>query len=201
VQISPHGIKIEQNQSNNKIKGKVKSKNKINKQTDTDNIDWRGQVLIPIKQRLASFKSQGITPTLRTMYYNLVSTGVIPNTKNSYKGLSRFTAKLRKNGELPMDCFADNSRRIEDINDTYFTPEEHIDDAIDSLKNATAYYRDTIPRWYKQPEYTEVWTEKDAMVGIFKSVLADRQVRIVPNKGFTGMGFVHENLSRLALIQ
>src|SRR5215211_3836515 len=100
-----------------------------------------------------------------------------------------------------MDCFADNSRRIEDINDTYFTPEEYIDDAIDSLKNATAYYRDIIPRWYKQPEYTEVWTEKDAMVGIFKSVLADRQVRIVPNKGFTGMGFVHENLSRLALIQ
>jgi hypothetical protein len=64
------------------------------------------------------------------MYYNLVAAGVIANTKYSYKSLSRFTAKLRKNGELPMDCLADNSRGIEDIEDVYYTPEEYIDGVI-----------------------------------------------------------------------
>lgn len=108
------------------------------------------------------------------MYYNLVSAGVIPNEKSTYRSLSRFTAKLRKNSELPMDCFADSSRRIGDINDTYRTPEQYIDNAIRYLLNATENYIATIPRWHKRPEYVEVWTEKDVMVGVLKSILRDR---------------------------
>lgn len=135
------------------------------------------------------------------MYYNLVSAGVIPNEKSTYRSLSRFTAKLRKNGELPMDCFADSSRRIEDINDTYRTPEQYIDNAIRYLLNATENYIATIPRWHKRPEYVEVWTEKDVMVGVLKSILRDRQVRIVPNKGFSRLAFVDQNLSRLREMQ
>jgi hypothetical protein len=47
----------------------------------------------------------------------------------------------------------------------------------------------------------EVWTEKDMIVGVLKSSLADRQVRIVLNKGFSGLVFVDKNLSRLRHMQ
>jgi hypothetical protein len=143
------------------------------------------------------FNADGITPTLRTMYYQLVGANVIPNEKYTYSSLSRFTTDLRKNDVLPMDCFDDNTRRIIDIYDTYYTPEQYIDNRIQRLINAPANYIAQIPRWYKQPNYVEVWTEKDAMTGILYSLLKDRQVRLVPNRGFSGQKFIHDNLKRL----
>lgn len=55
-----------------------------------------------------------------------------------------------------------------------------------------------IPRWYKQPEYVEIWVEKNAMAGVFSSVLTkSRQVRIVPNGGWSSESFMKDNLNRL----
>jgi 5S rRNA maturation endonuclease (ribonuclease M5) len=39
--------------------------------------------------------------------------------------------------------------------------------------------------------------EKDAVVGIFKSILKARQVRIVPNRGWSSLTYKHNNIKRL----
>ena len=54
-----------------------------------------------------------------------------------------------------------------------------------------------IPRWYKQTHYVEVWLEKDALKGTFQSILKDREVRIVPNRGWSSLSFKNENIRRL----
>jgi hypothetical protein len=54
-----------------------------------------------------------------------------------------------------------------------------------------------IPRWHEQPEYVEVWVEKDALAGTLKSILGNRQVRIVPNRGFSSVPFNYDNIERL----
>lgn len=54
-----------------------------------------------------------------------------------------------------------------------------------------------IPRWYKQTHYVEVWLEKDAVKGMFQSILEDREVRIVPNRGWSSLSFKNENIQRL----
>lgn len=54
-----------------------------------------------------------------------------------------------------------------------------------------------IPRWYKQTYYVEVWLEKDAVKGTFQSILKDREVRIVPNRGWSSLSFKNENILRL----
>lgn len=112
-------------------------------------IDWKKQVMPAITDRLQDFDSCGIIPTLRAMFYALVSLRVIPNLQPQYQYLSHFTARARENGELPMDCFADQSRRIvQDFNDIYQSPEEYTGKAIKYLKNAANEYCNTILRWH-----------------------------------------------------
>jgi hypothetical protein len=165
-------------------------------------INWNKTIMPAIKERLNAFNQRGITPTLRAMFYALVSLRVIPNLQPQYQYLSHFTARARENGELPIDCFADQSRRIiQDFNDTYETMEEYIGRGISHLENATHDYVKGIPRWHGQPHYVEVWIEKDALSGTFKSILGNRQVKIVPNRGFSSISFSHENIERLKAYQ
>ena len=55
-----------------------------------------------------------------------------------------------------------------------------------------------IPRWYKQPKYIEVWIEKNAMAALVSSIIREsRQVRIVPNGGWSSETYVKQNIDRL----
>ena len=76
-------------------------------------------------------------------------------------------------------------------------PGEIIRRLIDRLIDLPETYQDTIPRWYKQPKYVEVWVEKNAMVSLFSAILTEsRQVRIVPNGGWSSESFMKKNLDR-----
>jgi hypothetical protein len=171
--------------------------------TTIDRINWNKNVLPAVRERLNIFQSQGIDqPTLRSMFYALYSLGIIPNTKSAYQSLSRITARAREGGQLPIDCFADQSRQIiQDFNDGYESPEDYVELGILHLANASNKYHETIPRWYGQPEYVEVWIEKDASSGTFMSILGNRQVRIVPTRGFSSVSFNNLNFQRLLYFQ
>jgi hypothetical protein len=161
-------------------------------------IDWKKQVMPAIKDRLQDFNTRGMKPTLRAMFYALVSLEVMSNNQGKYQYLSEFTARARENDELPIDCFADRSRRVvQDFNDIYQSPGQYVGKIIDYLENAPKDYRNMIPRWHEQPEYVEVWVEKDALADTLKSILRNRQVRIVPNRGFSSVPFSYDNIERL----
>jgi hypothetical protein len=88
---------------------------------------------------------------------------------------------------------------IIDIYDVYMEPGEKIRRLIDRLIDLPKSYQNTIPRWYKQPKYVEVWVEKNAMASLFSSILTEsRQVRIVPNGGWSSESFMKKNLDRLS---
>lgn len=82
-----------------------------------DKIDWRLVVDNHVIPALEWFAEQGITPTLRTLFYRLVSLQVISNTKNSYKRLSTVLVKEHKEGNIEWDAIADEGRR--NFNDVY----------------------------------------------------------------------------------
>jgi hypothetical protein len=160
--------------------------------------NWKAEVLPAIQERLEAFSSQGIIPTLRAMFYALYSKEVIPNAQGYYQTLSEFTAICRRDGTLPINCFADNSRGIiRDFNDNYITLDQYVDEAINLLENAKTEYADSIPRWTNQPHYVEIWTEKDAMVGTLRSILQDREVIIAPIKGYDSVSNAYKNFKRL----
>lgn len=158
--------------------------------------DWNGLVLFEIKKQLGDFNEQGFLPTLRGMYYTLVDLGVIPKTEAAYHALSDHTSRWREKWILPRDCFADHTRDIiQDFDDGYVTIEDYIDAGTRYLRLAKNEY--TIPRWYKQQHYVEIWLEKDAAVETFRSIVKDSHVRVVPNRGHSSVAFFDRNVDRL----
>jgi hypothetical protein len=155
---------------------------------------WQKKVIPKVNGKLGVYTYR---PTIRGMFYNLVSNGILQNTPKQYRGLVNALTTARRNGTVDMYAFADNTRWIDDINDNYQTPEEYVQDCIDILKGARKDYFDSIPRWDRQKHYVEVWVEKNALRGLFAGILRGLEVRVVPNNGWSSMIYKQENINRL----
>lgn len=160
-------------------------------------INWDA-VVEEVKAALQFFNDRSIKPTLRTMFYRLVALEKLPNTKNSYKGLSHNTVKARKDGRLPMNCFADEGRILKGNVPIFQTP----DSVIHSWLRAVAdlpedYFERFVPKWLNQNKYVELWIEKLALADTVEQFTGDRQVRIAVNRGYSGLSFFYEGIKRL----
>lgn len=165
--------------------------------TTKTTIDW-DSVITEVKDALDFFNQRSIKPTLRTMFYRLVALEKLPNTKNSYKGLSHNTVKARKSGLLPMNCFADEGRIIKGNVPTFQEPQDYIDSYLDFIRDIpTNYFKYKVPRWHNQSKYLELWIEKLALADTVEQFTGNRQVRIAVNRGYSGLSFFYEGIKRL----
>jgi len=160
-------------------------------------------IINEVRNQLQILRGQGISPTLRGMHYRLASLDIgYGNTLNMYKELSRQTARAREDGRLPINCFVDKGRDV--VENGYMSdadlqePEGFIENAVGELEDIdTDYVSRALPRWYNQKDYVEIWLEKAAQEDTFLHALRGREVRIVPNKGYSSLTFIWENCERL----
>jgi hypothetical protein len=100
-----------------------------------------------------------------------------------------------------------SSRVIADFDESlqtwadHITPKQHIESGIKYLTDTVEDIYSHIPRWLGQPNYVEVFVEKNAMSSAFNSILNTgdnpRMVIIVPNGGWSSHTFVINNIRRL----
>lgn len=124
--------------------------------------------------------------TVRQVYYQLISRQVLSNCVSSYKKVSRVLSEARLKGLIPWSFIEDRTR------------EPHIISMWDSLTNFSetvlqSYKRDI---WETQPQYVEVWLEKDALSGIFVAALKPYRVTLNVGKGFDGWSSIHAAAER-----
>src|SRR5215472_4395620 len=94
--------------------------------------------------------------TVRQLFYQLVSRGVIAKTEAEYKQtVVRLLGVMRRAGELPFSWLADNTRWMRKPR-TYRSMK-------DMLELTTQTYRRAL--WSDQGAYVEIWLEKDALAG------------------------------------
>lgn len=168
---------------------------------DNKKINWKKLIDKEITNELRSFNEQGYKPTLRSLFYRLFSKGLISNNRSTYTSLSRITAKARSEGRLPIDCFEDKSRNIlKSYDDTFVTLDQYLERGLNYIRFAPHNYINSIPKWHQQPNYVEVWVEKDAMANSIYSILKNLDIIIVSNKGFTSLTFLDQNIKRLKKI-
>jgi hypothetical protein len=119
--------------------------------------------------------------TVRQLYYRLVSEGIIDKTEQEYKTLVRLLGVLRREGELPFDWIADNTRwqRV---------PATHSSLAACLKETADLYRRDL---WRDQDAYVEVWLEKDALSGVLYRETAPYGVPLMVCRGYASLSFLH----------
>jgi hypothetical protein len=170
-------------------------------------LDWK-QITKDIQRALNFFDSQGVKPTLRTLYYQLVSQNIIPNTKTSYQSLSKKLVELRKNGTFSMTILEDKVRMsYGNFADSYFD-DNHEQYAKERLDNALAAFdveailkdffnyrvsQATVSKWSNQPEVCEIWIEKDALASTVVNWTESRHVTVRVNKGYSSLTFIYTN--------
>lgn len=109
-----------------------------------------------VNEVVDEYKAQGYELTLRQAYYQLVARGYIPNNERSYKNIGNLINDGRLAGLIDWYSITDRTR--------YLRGNSHWEKPADVI--ASAKYSYLLDKWQRQPNYVEVWVEKDALVDI-----------------------------------
>lgn len=136
---------------------------------------------------LASYRSQGYDLTLRQLYYQFVSRGLIPNKDSEYKKLGSVVNDARMAGMIDWNSIVDRTRNLRAL-PFWSGPEQIIDASAQSFMS---------PIWNPQPYYVEVWIEKDALVGVIERPCDDLRVPFFSCRGYTSQSEMWEAANRI----
>ena len=124
--------------------------------------------------------------TVRQVFYALVSSQALKNTKAEYNRTINALVKARKDGTIPWEWIEDRlriPRRVAMWDD--------LGTFIDVVKQS--YKRDV---WAEQFCYVEAWVEKDALSGIFERVLKPYGVTLNVGRGYDGWTSIYNAAER-----
>jgi hypothetical protein len=158
--------------------------------------------LIAVIGRILEEHKQFGKLTVRQVYYQLVSRGVIENSKSSYQKYVHHLTTGRKGGVIPWDAFEDRTRMFykETLPEYDISSESDPKDALKSwfryALNPKVSTRYNLSRWKDQPYYIELWIEKDALAGFLSPLCHDLGVGLVVSRGYTSYTFKQEAIQR-----
>ena len=121
--------------------------------------------------------------TVRQLFYQLTTHGVIDKTEAEYKQtVCRLTANMRLAGELPWHWLADNTRWIR-------KPKTYggLDDCLEQAQPA---YRRSLWDPNTSDQYVEVWLEKDALSGVLYEVTREYDVPLMVTRGYPSLSYL-----------
>jgi hypothetical protein len=118
----------------------------------------RLQVIDTANQILDDYHAQGYDLTLRQLYYQFVSRGLIPNRDAEYKKLGDTINDGRLAGLIDWERIEDRTRNLRALSH-WNSPQEIIETCAGQFR---------VNLWETQHNYVEVWVEKDALVGVLQ---------------------------------
>ncbi|KKN68945.1 hypothetical protein LCGC14_0446300 [marine sediment metagenome] len=104
----------------------------------------------------AEYVEQGYDLTLRQLYYQFVSRGLLSNTQRSYSNLGTTVNRARLAGLLDWDYIVDRTRNLQSV--------AHWDSPADMVDACAKQF--TLDKWTDQSYRIEVWVEKEALAGV-----------------------------------
>jgi hypothetical protein len=134
--------------------------------------------LILIEQITAiieTYQEQGYSLTLRQVYYQLVSRGIIENSEKSYKNIGDLINNGRLAGLIDWNAIEDRTRYLREL--------AHWENPKEIIEGAARQYRRDL--WEDQPRYVEIWIEKDALIGITEQTAQGYDVPCFSCRGYT----------------
>lgn len=141
------------------------------------------------------FLKRDIVPTIRTIYYALVSRELIPNTRSAYQRLGKRMVQARKEGIVNWEWIADETRATRGSDHKKWSPKRYAKAWIEALFENLREYK--LPKWENQIYYLEVWIEKSALARTFDTWLDDMNIVIVPSRGYSSWTFLKDASDRI----
>mgnify|MGYP001558175962 CR=1 FL=1 len=136
---------------------------------------------------IAEYREGGYDLTLRQLFYQFVSKGIIKNTEKEYKKLGVLISNARLAGLISWHAIVDRTR-ISRSN-------SHFDDPGDILSAAAKQYR--IDTRTNQDVYLEIWIEKEALLGVIEPTCRELDVRCLACKGYLSQSAMWEAAQRI----
>jgi hypothetical protein len=140
-----------------------------------------------INQIIATYQAEGYSLTLRQLYYQHVARGLIANNDEEYKRLGELLNKARLGGLVDWAAIVDRTRNVEQ-NPHWDSPAGILDAVAEQFRYDT---RDD------QPNYIEVWVEKDALVGVLEQVCRRLDVPYYSCRGYSSQTGLYDAGKRL----
>jgi len=137
---------------------------------------------------IEDYAEQGLSLTLRQLYYRFVAAAAIENSERSYKRIGSIVNDARLAGLLSWEAIEDRGRELH-APSSWSGPEEIIDTV------ARAYKRDL---WEGQQYRVEVWVEKQALEEVIGQAALARGCPYFACKGYTSQSSMHCAARRFA---
>lgn len=131
------------------------------------------------------YEDDGMTLTLRQMYYQFVARGYVPSGQDQYKRIGETLTEARYMGDFPISGLEDRGREV--VQGQSIRYDVDVDDALQQASDVLP----TLPRiylaadrWAHQPVNVSVWVEKQALEGVFAPICTELGVGFFACKGY-----------------
>jgi len=131
---------------------------------------------------LGEYEEQGLTLTLRQLYYQLVSRDLIANTLAEYGKITRLLTDARMAGLVDWDMIEDRTRE--------FKRRSRWDSAEEALLAVADQFH--MDLWEGQNTRPFCVVEKDALSGVLSPVCTEYDVPLLAAKGYCSVSTLHE---------
>lgn len=123
---------------------------------------------------IKEYDTQGLSLTLRQLYYQFVARGFLPNKQTEYKRLGSVINDARLAGLIDWYAIEDRTRSLQGVQH-WGSPNEIIDAAAGSYR---------IDKWSDQEIVPEVWIEKEALSGVVAGICRRLDVNYFACRGY-----------------
>lgn len=155
--------------------------NKRRRRTQAEMADLRAALVEIVKSEHPT--------TCRSVFYRLVSAGLIEKDEREYQGtVIRLLTELRRSGWIPFNWISDGTRLRR--------KPRSFDSLADALDNTRDLYRRDL--WNNQDAYVEIWSEKEAIAGVLYGETAKWDVPLLTCKGYPSLSYLHAAAMEIA---
>ncbi|MCP4248053.1 MAG: hypothetical protein GY778_13485 [bacterium] len=136
---------------------------------------------------IKEYAGEGLSLTLRQLYYQFVARDLLANQQREYKRLGEIVNNGRLAGLIDWSAIVDRTRELRSVAH-WGSPAEIVEACADQFR---------IDRWAQQENRLEVWIEKDALIGVLETVCRDNDVPCFSCRGYTSQSEVWTAAQRL----
>jgi len=119
--------------------------------------------------------------TVRQVFYQASVKGIVEKSEAGYAKVQTTLSLMRRDGSLPYEWIADNTRWQRKPR-TFYSVEE-------ALNDTARFYRKAL--WADIDAYAEIWLEKDALAGVILPVTSEFDVPLMVARGYASLSFLH----------
>ncbi len=128
--------------------------------------------------------------TVRQVFYQATVHEIVEKTDAGYAKVQTDLVVMRKDGMLPYDWIADNTRWQRKL-ETFSSVEQ-------ALQDTARFYRKAL--WADADAYVEVWLEKDALAGVVYPVTELYDVPLMVARGYASLSFLHSAAEHINIL-